>query len=140
MLYIDTERKFSAGRLVEIATARAGGPYPNPGDTAPDPGDPAALAVRVLVASPASAAELLSMLQVRCCQACVLVQLGQRVREPTLDLEALRPWQRASPASATELLPALQVRCCRECASGVAEQCAGSLPQPWSPAALLRMC
>ena len=65
VLYIDTERKFSAGRLVEIAAARAGDPTPALGDGAPHPGDPAALAVRVLVASPASARELLSMLQVR---------------------------------------------------------------------------
>ena len=64
MLYIDTERKFSAGRLVEMAAARAADPYPNPAGSAPYPGDPAALAVRVLVASPASAPELLSMLQV----------------------------------------------------------------------------
>ena len=65
MLYIDTERKFSAGRLVEIAAARAGSPDPNPAGAAPHTGDPAALAVRVLVASPASALELLSMLQAR---------------------------------------------------------------------------
>lgn len=65
VLYIDTERKFSAGRLVEIAAARAADLNPDPGGSVPHPGDPATLAVRVLVASPASAPELLSMLQVR---------------------------------------------------------------------------
>ena len=65
VLYIDTERKFSAGRLVEIAAACAADPNSNPGGSVPHPGNPAALATRVLVASPASALELLSMLQVR---------------------------------------------------------------------------
>jgi len=60
VLYIDTERKFSAGRLVEVAAARASGAGPDPN---PDSVDPAALAARVLIATPASAADLLAMLQ-----------------------------------------------------------------------------
>lgn len=60
MLYIDTERKFSAGRLVEVAAARASGAGPH---SNPDSIDPAALAARVLIATPASAADLLAMLQ-----------------------------------------------------------------------------
>ncbi len=53
VLYIDTERKFSARRLVDVAAARAGaGVF-----------DGDALAARVLVVAPAGAPELLSLLQ-----------------------------------------------------------------------------
>ncbi|KAK9840539.1 hypothetical protein WJX81_000352 [Elliptochloris bilobata] len=62
VLYIDTERKFSAGRLVEVAAARAGD-VASHHDLNPGGFDPAGLAARVLVASPASVVELLSMLQ-----------------------------------------------------------------------------
>jgi len=53
VLYIDTERKFSARRLVELAATRAGaGVF-----------DGDALAARVLVVAPAGAPELLALLQ-----------------------------------------------------------------------------
>ena len=73
VLYIDTERKFSAGRLVEVAAARASGAGPDP---TPDSIDPAALAARVLIATPASAADLLAMLQA----SLPLVSIASRTR------------------------------------------------------------